>query len=206
MHDKPFSQACENNKDPILQVLRKLFTSRVSVLEIGSGSGQHAVHFCHQLPQIHWQPSDRAKNIPGIKAWRNWAIGQWKLENLASPLQLDVNDEQWPKTHFDGIFTANSCHIMDWDSVQVMIPKAAACLHDNGYLCIYGPFNYPDTEGHMRYTSPGNASFDVWLKQRDPQSGIRDLPAIQRLAQQSGLQQFQDYPMPTNNRLLVWQK
>jgi len=206
MHDKPFSQACENNKEPIVQVLKTVFTQPARVLEIGSGSGQHGVYFCQQLPHLQWQPSDRAEHIEGIVAWRNWAMEHCKLENLAAPLELDVNDPQWPITNVDGVFTANTCHIMDWDSVQTFIPKAAACLSNQGFLCIYGPFNYPDADGHIRYTSPSNARFDNWLKQRDPLSGLRDLPAMQALAQQAGLGQLHDHTMPANNRLLVWQK
>ncbi len=206
MHDKPFSQACENNKEPILQVLREIFPGSAKVLEIGSGSAQHAVYFCHKMPQLHWQPSERPENIEGILAWRNWAIAHWNLHNMAPPLVLDVNDPNWPVTSMDGVFTANTVHIMDWDSVRTFIPKAAACLSDHGHLCIYGPFNYPNPDGHIRYTSASNARFDSWLKQRDPRSGIRDLPAIQELAQQAGLGLLQDHTMPANNRLLVWQK
>ncbi len=210
MYDKPFSQSCENNKEPILQALKVVFTEPASILEIGSGSGQHAVYFCHRLPHLQWQPSERQENIEGIKAWRNWALTHWSLKNLAPPLVLDVNDEKWPldKTNnqVDGVFTANTCHIMDWDSVQAFVRKAAACLKDDGQLCIYGPFNYPDSDEHIRYTSASNAHFDRWLKQRDSRSGIRNLPAMAKLAQRSGLGRLQDLSMPANNRLLIWQK
>jgi len=206
MHDKPFSQACENNQNPILEVLRTIFIGPTRVLEIGSGTGQHAAYFCHQLRLLQWQPSDRAEHLSGIQAWRDWASKHWKIDNMATPLELDVNDLHWPVTGVDAVFTANTCHIMDWDSVRALIPKAAACLKDNAHLCLYGPFNYPDDQGHIRYTSPSNARFDAWLKQRDPRSGIRDFPALQELAQQAGLGRLQDHSMPANNRLLIWQK
>lgn len=196
MTERPFSQACENNKAPILAVLQRYLTSVDQVLEIGSGTGQHAVHFAAQLPQLIWQCSDQAEYLDGINAWLDWA----QLPNTPPPLLLDVQ-QPWPVATVPAIFSANTLHIMSWELVCQFIPRAASMLVHGGWLLIYGPFNYGGT-----YTSDSNRQFDVWLKTRDPMSGIRDQEAVNQLAQEAGLLLQADHAMPANNRLLVWQK
>jgi SAM-dependent methyltransferase len=195
--DKPFSQACENNKRPILEVLRDALAGLDLVLEIGSGTGQHAVFFAEQMPWLRWQPTDRSENLPGINAWRDAAA----LPNLLPPLELDVCVEPWPVAAADAVFSANTAHIMDWAAVQCCFAGVGARLRPGGVFCLYGPFNYGG-----RYTSPSNAQFDQWLKQRDPHSGIRDIEALQELALRAGLQLQADCAMPANNRTLVWRR
>jgi hypothetical protein len=194
MTNRPFSQACENNKGPILQVIRPVFSRPVTVWEIGSGTGQHACYFAGQLPHVNWQPTDRQENIAGIELWRQ-AAG---LENLRPPLVLDVTDAVWPCTRIEALFTANTLHIMSWRQVQVFFDRLGQYLAQDAPVCIYGPFNY-----HGRYTSDSNARFDQWLKDRDPLSGIRDFEAVTALAASIGLQLVDDVAMPANNRLLV---
>lgn len=194
MTNKPFSQACENNKDPILQVIRPVFRRTVTVWEIGSGTGQHACYFAGQLPHVNWQPTDRQENIAGIELWRQ-AAG---LANLRPPLILDVTDAAWPCTRIEALFTANTLHIMSWRQVQVFFARLDQYLAPDAPVCIYGPFNYQG-----RYTSDSNARFDQWLKSRDPLSGIRDFEAVTALAASIGLQLVDDVAMPANNRLLV---
>lgn len=194
---KPFSEACENNKEPILQIISTVFTQPTTVWEIGSGTGQHACHFAANLPHLKWQPTDRAENIAGIELWRQ----QVGLSNLKPPLHLDVTDPVWPCTGIEALFTANTLHIMSLAEVRVLFDRLAQYLHAGALLCIYGPFNY-----HGTYTSASNARFDDWLKSRDPQSGIKDFEAIAELAAAIGLELVADHPMPANNRLLVFQK
>lgn len=196
MLNKPFSQACENNKTPILGVLRNVYSQPVTIWEIGSGTGQHASYFASQLPHIIWQPTDLADNLPGINAWRKEA----QLSNLNKPVVLDVSESVWPCAGMDAVFTANTPHIMNWQNVQTLFQRLHTYLNPSALACIYGPFNYNGS-----YTSESNARFDQWLKSRDPLSGIRDFEAVIALAESQGLKLLNDYEMPANNRLLVFQ-
>lgn len=194
--DKPFSEPCERNKDPILAVLRQLFAQPARILEIGSGTGQHAVHFGAALPHVVWQTSDLPANHPGIRAWLEEAA----LPNVLAPVALDVNGP-WPQQTYDGVFTANTLHIVSWELAQKLVAGAAALLGRGGRLAIYGPFNYGGA-----FTSDSNARFDEWLKARDPLSGIRDFEAVAKCAEINGLHLQADHAMPANNHLLVFAK
>ncbi len=197
LSDRPYAPACDNNKDPILTILKKVFTIPGLVLEIGSGTGQHAAYFSEQLPHLTWQPTDRAENLPGISAWRSHT----GHENLKSPLELDVTQTPWPILRADYIFSANTVHIMSRTMVEAFFSATDKILTINGIFCLYGPFNY---DGN--YTSASNAQFDLWLKQRDPHSGIRDFDALNQLAANAGMRLHKDFSMPANNRTLVWKK
>ncbi|MFT5034161.1 MAG: cyclopropane fatty-acyl-phospholipid synthase-like methyltransferase [Bacteroidia bacterium] len=194
--EKPFSQACENNKQPIFDVILPAFTGRKSVLEIGSGTGQHAVFFASQLTHLHWQCSDQAEYLPGIRAW----IEDAGLSNVAMPLELDVM-KPWPLASVPAIFSANTVHIMHWPQVEALFTGIKQHLDADGDFCLYGPFNYQGA-----YSSDSNVRFDQWLKQRDPGMGIRDIEAIIALAESAGLQLQNDHAMPANNRLLHFRK
>ena len=193
---KPFAESAEQNKEPLLEVLREVFANARQVLEVGSGTGQHAVYFSRELPHLTWQPSDVLPYLAGIHAWREEA----QLLNLRAPIALDVRDA-WPEEMFDAVFSANTAHIMSWASVEQMFAGIGRVLGAQGVFALYGPFNYGGD-----YTSDSNARFDAWLKARDPHSGVRDFEALDHLAQQHGLQLQQDYAMPANNRTLVWRK
>jgi len=194
---KPFAESSEQNKDPILDVLSKQLAHAKTVLEIGSGSGQHAVYFARHLPHLHWQTSDVAENHSGIQQW----IDEADLANLAPPLELDVSQPLWPAREIDAVFSANCVHIMAWPCVEKMFAGVAEVLKPQGLLCLYGPFNYAGN-----YTSPSNEEFDRWLKARDPQSGIRDYEQLLELGRKHALRLVHDYEMPANNRILIWQK
>jgi SAM-dependent methyltransferase len=193
---KQYSEACEENKDPILAVLQHELAGCRTVLEIGSGTGQHAVYFSRHLPHLIWQPSDLEPNHASIDAWRREAA----LPNLLPPLFLDVSCEDWPTGRVDSVFSANTTHIMAWAAVVAMFGGIGQVLETGGIFCLYGPFNY-----NRHYTSDSNARFDQWLKQRDPLSGLRNFEDLDELANANGLSLTQDYAMPVNNRLLVWQ-
>jgi hypothetical protein len=195
MDARPFSQACENNKRPILEILREALAGVEMVLEIGSGTGQHARYFAEQLPWLCWQTSDLAQNLPGIDAWREGYPG----DNLPAPLELDVRGETWPAVIPDAVFSANSLHIMAWSSVQCLFQRLGERRQAGSLLCVYGPFNYGGN-----YTSDSNARFDIWLGQQHPESAIRDFEAVDELARNAGYQLRADHAMPANNRLLVW--
>jgi cyclopropane fatty-acyl-phospholipid synthase-like methyltransferase len=197
MTAKQSSAACERNRDPILAVLREEFADRRQVLEIGSGTGQHAVYFAAALPHLIWQTSDLAIHHPGILAWLEDA----HLSNVCPPLELDVAKSAWPSGPFDAVFSANICHIMSWPEVEAMFAGIGRVLTAGGVLCIYGPFNYQG-----RFTSASNAQFDASLKAHAAHMGIRDSEAIQALASRNGLQAVRDIAMPANNRMLVWRK
>lgn len=198
---KPYSESCEENKDVILKIIQPLLLEKKSLLEIGSGTGQHAIHFAQAMPHIQWHTSDRYEALAGIQMWINEYQVNGKLRNLHSPILLDVAQKHWPELIVDAIFTANTLHIMHWDEVQNLFENISELLTDDGILLIYGPFNY-----HGQYTSDSNARFDVWLKSRDPESGIRDFSALTVLAESNGFKLFADYEMPANNRLLCWKK
>ena len=194
--EKPHSPACERNREPILGVLREYFADRRNVLEIGSGTGQHAVHFAAALPQLIWQSSDRAENLPGIRAWLDEAA----LPNTPAPLEFDVNGS-WPAGPFDAVFSANTLHIMAWSEVQRLFAQLPAVATDDAVLIIYGPFN---EQG--RYSSDSNAAFDQWLKARGAHMAIRDAEAVDALADTAGFRRLADIAMPANNRCRVWQR
>ncbi|MDQ3289330.1 MAG: class I SAM-dependent methyltransferase [Pseudomonadota bacterium] len=197
MIEKPVSPACERNRDPILAQLREHFADRRSVLEIGSGTGQHAVHFAAAMPWLVWQCSDRAEYLPGVRAWLDEAA----LPNTPAPVELDVAGP-WPFAHsFDAAFSANTLHIMSWREVEAFFAGLATTLAHDAKLVVYGPFNY---EG--AFTSDSNAAFDASLRARDPRMGIRDFEAVDALARAIGLQLHADVQMPANNRLLVWHR
>jgi len=189
----PYSQACENNKGPILEVLQPLFDNVTTVLEIGSGTGQHAEFFAAAMPHLTWQTTDMADNLSGIQQ----RIDQARLRNVPPVIEFDVNRHQLPNGKFDAVFTANTLHIMSWRTVEQMFATISSLLNPRGQLCIYGPFNYGGT-----YTSGSNELFDQSLRSRNAQMGIRDIEKVQQLAQCFNFNPLKDYQMPANNRLL----
>ena len=194
---KPYSASCDQNREPILALILPLLKDKKSVLEIGSGTGQHAVYFAKKMPHLTWQTSDQIDYHAGINLWLNDA----GLENTPPPIPLDVSHNHWPETSFEVIFSANAVHIMSWQNVIDFMQNAPKLLAQKGLLILYGPFNYAG-----KYTSDSNKQFDRWLKQQNPQSSIRDFEAINELAEQQGLKLLKDYTMPANNRLLCWLK
>jgi cyclopropane fatty-acyl-phospholipid synthase-like methyltransferase len=194
--EKPCSTACERNREPILDALRPLLADRRHVLEIGSGSGQHAVHFAAALPQLSWQSSDRAACLPGIRAW----LAEAALPNTPAPLELDVNGA-WPAMRYDAVFSANCLHIMAWPEVQRMFAQLPAITTPDALLILYGPFKYAGA-----YSGEGDASFDQWLQARGSHMAIRDAEAVDALADAAGFQLSADIAMPANNRCRVWRR
>ncbi len=197
MIDKPFAESCEQNRDPILAVLREVFADCRLVLEIGSGTGQHAVYFGAELPHLRWQTADVPQHHTGIRAWLDEAA----LPNVLPPIPLDVGQPGWRSGRYDAVFSANTLHIMGWPEVEAFFAGVGEVLEAGGVLAVYGPFNYGGT-----FTSESNARFDTWLKARDPASGVRDFEAVDTLARAQGLALQQDIAMPANNRTLVWRR
>jgi cyclopropane fatty-acyl-phospholipid synthase-like methyltransferase len=197
MPDKPFSPAAERNQGPILEVLREHFADRSRVLEIGSGTGQHAVHFARALPQLVWQCSDVTPNLAGIRQW----LSEAALPNTPAPLAFDVNDASEPLGRFDAAFSANTLHIMSWAEVQRLFERLPALLEEGSLLVVYGPFNYDG-----RFTSPSNAEFDASLRAVHPLRGIRDAEAVDALAAAAGFALIEDRAMPANNRCRIWRR
>ena len=193
---KQFSESCVQNQNPILNVIKPLLVNASTVLEIGSGTGQHAVFFAEQMPHLAWQASDQSQYLPSVNAWINEA----GLDNLPGAIELDVT-EPWIDTKVEAIFSANTAHIMSWEMVVDFFNGVGRSLDTDGIFILYGPFNY-----NGQYTSQSNANFDLWLKGRDPRSAIRDFEALNQLAQKEGLSLANDFAMPANNRILHWVK
>lgn len=195
---KPFSESSEQNKHVILEVIKPLFAHSKLVLEIASGTGQHAVHFSWAMPHLTWQPSDLESNLMGIRQW----ITEAALPNIQAPITLNVsNSSDWPKQTFDVLYTANSFHIMSKRNVEDFFKKIAEHINPNGLITVYGPFNY---DGN--FTSESNARFNSWLTQRDSLSGIKDFEWCNLLAESAGFKLISDTAMPHNNRTLCWKK
>ena len=194
--EKLHAPSTEKNREPILAVLRDVFADRQHVLEIGSGTGQHAVHFCQHLPHLIWQPSDRPDFLPGIRAW----LEETALPNILPPLEFDLLGP-WPLGRYDAVFSANTLHNMPWTAVEALFAGLPSVLAEDAKLVIYGPFNYGG-----KFTSASNAAFDYSLKQTVPYQGIRDFEAVNALARKAGLELLEDRAMPSNNRCLVWRR
>jgi cyclopropane fatty-acyl-phospholipid synthase-like methyltransferase len=189
----PFSEACERNKGPILEVLRVAFADRTQVLEIGSGTGQHAVYFAAHLTHLIWHPTEQLAYLADLAS-------RVKLEgtrNLRQPTVLDVKQTVWPLRSVDAVYSANTLHIMGWAEVEAMFRGIDSALSPQGVVCIYGPFRYSG-----RYTSDSNRDFDLMLKERDPKSGLRDMTDLSALAERHALRLRVDHDLPANNRLL----
>ena len=195
--NKPYSVSCDENREPILGVIQPLLQDCASVLEIGSGTGQHAVYFADRMPHLIWQTSDCIEYHAGIMMW----LAEAALDNARMPIELDVAGSNWPATSFDAVFSANTTHIMHWPEVEAMFSGVGSILPSGGRFLLYGPFNY-----NSRYTSESNARFDALLKNRDPGSGLRDFEALDTLARSAGMVLQHDYAMPVNNRILYWEK
>jgi len=193
----PFSQSCENNKTYILDVLTRAFADRRQVLEIASGTGQHACHFAANMPWLRWQPTELPENMPVLHP----RCTAYASDNLLPERALDVCDEPWPVAIPDAVFSANSLHIMAFSAVEKLFATLGGSAGDDVVLAVYGPFNY-----NGRYTSDSNARFDQWLAQQSPDSAIRQFEEVDRLAAGAGFALQGDHEMPANNRLLVWAK
>lgn len=191
---KPIAEACLRNQGPITEILSVIFTQPADVLEIGSGTGQHAVYIANKLKHLRWQPTDLAEHLAGIEAW----VDEAGLENVCRPFALDVCDHPWPVTQaYDAVFTANTMHFVDWHTVEALLEGTAKTLRPKGTFCIYGPFNE-----NGQFTSEGNERLDRWLKYRDPDSGLKDKEEVIERCARLELKLADTYAMPANNMLL----
>lgn len=196
MQGKPFAESAEQNKGPILEVLREWFSEPGSVLEVGSGTGQHAVHFAAAMPHVVWQPTEVADRVAGIEAWRAGS----GLANLRPARLLDAEGE-WPAERYDYAFTANTAHIMHWQAVLAMLAGVAGVLRDEGLFAMYGPF----ARGG-RHTARSNLEFDRSLRLMDPGMGVRDMDELQTRALSRGLHLIRVVEMPADNFTLLWRR
>lgn len=185
----------ERNREPILEVLRDSLPPAARVLEIASGTGEHAVFFASAMPDVQWQPTDRsAEALASIAAWRESGP-----TNMLPPLPLDASDPvSWPVAEIDAVVSINMVHISPWAATQGLMAGAAGLLPADGVLVLYGPFR----EGGAFVG--GNAAFDADLRARDPAWGVRDIEAVVAEAGQHGLVLRQQITMPAHNLLLVF--
>jgi cyclopropane fatty-acyl-phospholipid synthase-like methyltransferase len=191
-----YSEACERNKQSILEKLSTYLACRKTILEVGSGSGQHALFLSSHHQHLTWQPSDQERYLDALQI----NIEQYASQGVLSPIELNVN-QAWPNVLYDGVYTANTLHIMSGKEVESFFKGVGSSIEKSGCLFVYGPFRY-----NNMYTSASNAQFDQWLKARDPASGIRGFEAINALAHEQGLSLVEDCLMPANNQLLIWQR
>lgn len=196
MMNKPFSPSADRNKEFILSTLRQELAADQLVLEIGSGTGQHACYFAAALPNVIWQPTELKQNIPGIDSW----MDEQNLENILEPKALDVDVHPWPVTHANVCFTCNTFHIVGMPSVRSIFEGCNTVLRDGGKLCVYGPFAIDG-----QHTSAGNQQFDQQLRTSNPNSGVRDLSELDAIAQQLGFNAYRSITMPANNLFVVWE-
>lgn len=197
MNALPHASATERNRQPILDQLYGLYPKQGTVLEIGSGTGQHAVFFTQHLTGLYWQPTDKLENLAGLEA-RFAAEGN---QRIRATLKLDVLSDPWPEHSYAAAFSANTAHIMPWEAVQAMVAGVAAHLVHGARFCLYGPFN---VDGD--FTSRSNAQFDAHLRHQDPQMGIRDMAAVESLSASHQMLLEQKIAMPANNFILVFSK
>ncbi len=197
MTEKPFAEYAERNGGPILDILRNEFSDRSRVLEIGSGTGQHAARFAAGLPGLKWQTSDVDENHLGINAW----VSSSRLDNLLPPLSLNVLGADLPVASYDAVFSSNTAHIMSIEAVEKMFRLVGRTLLEDGVFCLYGPFRQ-----NGEFNTPSNAAFDESLRSRDPSMGIRDLEVLDQLGEANQLSRVRLYAMPANNHIAVWHK
>lgn len=196
--DKPYSAACDRNKEPILEVLKEvILPSDRRLLEIGAGTGQHAVFLAPNFPQLEWFPTDLSPNLFGMKKWFQEA----KVQNIQAPTKLDVSKDDFPKLKFDVVFTANTLHIMHWKDCKSFMKLLGHRLREGSRAVFYGPFKY-----NGEFTSESNAQFDLSLKEQDPLSGIRSFEDINSNMVKNGFEIVLDQEMPANNRMLVFNR
>ena len=193
----PHAPAAERNAAPILDVLRFEFANVQHVLEIGSGTGQHAVAVGAAMPHLEWQTSDLDEHHAGIRAW----IATAGLSNVREPVSLNVLTADLPPNRYDAVFSANTAHIMNSTAVEKMFALVATTLRDGGLFCLYGPFREAGA-----FSTPSNAEFDKSLRAQNIGMGIRDLEALDELAAAGKLRRMRRYAMPANNLLVVWQQ
>jgi cyclopropane fatty-acyl-phospholipid synthase-like methyltransferase len=197
MNPKPFAAATERNSLPILEVIRSEFEHASTVLEIGSGTGQHAVSFGNALNHLFWQTSELIENHAGIHAW----LDEEGLPNVRKPIELDVMTADVSPQDYDAVFSANTAHIMSYEAVEKMFSLVGKTLRENGIFCLYGPFRQGG-----EFNTQSNADFDRSLRGRNPEMGIRDLEALDKLGESGGMVRERLYAMPANNSLAVWRK
>lgn len=196
--EKPYSAACDRNKDAILEVLQDVIVSTDRrLLEVGSGTGQHAVYLAPFFPQLEWHPTDLSVNLAGMNLWFNEA----RIPNIMKPVRLDVSKDDFPKLKFDVVFTANTLHIMHWKDCKSFMKLLGKRLRENSRAVFYGPFKY-----NGEFTSESNAQFDEWLKERDPLSGVRSFEDVLSNMTKNGFELVSDNEMPANNRMLVFNR
>ncbi|MDH5785104.1 MAG: class I SAM-dependent methyltransferase [Chromatiales bacterium] len=194
---KPYAESCDENGPPILEVLRRELPASGDLLEIGSGTGQHAVMFATALPDIQWHTSDMIEMHDGIQMW----LDEVSHPNLHPPIRLNVLSDPWPEQRYDAIYSANTAHIMSEEAVEAMFRGAGKVLKPASSFLLYGPFMY-DGE----HTSESNARFELWLKSQGDHQGIRDVSWLKEIASSAGLELEKDIEMPANNRILLWQR
>ncbi len=190
-----FSPSADRNKDAILAVLKSELSTNVRVLEIGSGTGQHACFFTEHLHNVVWQPTELASNIAHIAS----RVASNGNANVLQPWELDVNNHPWPVTEADVCYTCNTFHIIGLDSVESVFKGCRAVLSGGGKLIVYGPFSIQG-----KYTSSSNQHFDQQLRQQNPASGVRDLTDLDVIAQSHGFDAYRLIEMPSNNFIVVW--
>lgn len=193
----PIVESCLKNQRPILDVLGRFLPKNAKVLEVGSGTGQHAAYMTEHLPGIRWQPTEVRQRLTEVACWQKHC----NRAEFLPPLELDVRQDIWPAGEVDAVFSANVVHFVSWPEVERMFIGAARVLKVGGQMILYGPYNYDG-----QFTSEGNVNLDLWLREQNPESGIKDFEQVLLLARKHHLHLRADEEMPANNRTLVFQR
>lgn len=194
---KPFAPSAERNRQPIREVLKEVLTGSGLLLEIGSGTGQHAAYLAKDFPFYEWQPTDLSEKLDDINTW----VKESGADNILPALALDLSNPEWPVDKADAIVCINTIHIVAWLFVENLFHGAGRVLKPGGVMFVYGPYEYSD-----RPLEPTNVEFNEWLKMRDANSGIRKFEDVNALARENGLNLVDDIAMPANNRAIWWCK
>ena len=195
---RQFSPSAARNRDPILAVLQRVLPDKGLVLELGSGTGEHAVHFARHLPALRWQPSDA--DPAALASITDW-VAHSALPNVLSPLCFDLSTMPWPVAAADAIVAINVLHYSPWESTPPLFSAAAAVLPEDGVVVCYGPYRRGGA-----HTAPSNADFDEWLRSVDARFAVRDLEAVEAAAQHRGFALEEVVDMPANNFSLVFRR
>lgn len=196
----PYSAAADRNKEAIGDAMESLFNAATTVLEIGSGSGQHAVYLCRRFSHLQWQATEQSQYLESLQA----ALSAAALSNIQKAFELQVTavaGSDIAGSNYSLVYSANTAHIMGFDQVPSLFAVAGQCLHADGCFALYGPFSE-----NGQHNSDGNRDFDASLRSQDPGMGIRDIEALEEFASRAGLALTEQISMPANNRILLWRK
>ncbi len=195
--EKPYAISCDRNSAPILEVLKEYLKDYKKLVEMGAGTGQHAIYMAPHFPELEWYLLDQKDRHEGIKTW----LHDFPRANVKGPIEYSIGENDWPISDCDVVFTSNTLHIVSWEKDLQFFDDLTNALSSGGLFMAYGAFNY-----NGDFSSESNKKFEEWLKERDPASGIKDFEKVKAELEKRDFELVKDHEMPSNNRLLVFKK